>query len=144
MMDSLKESPRREDESSSDYEKRLSIKYPTLKKQMNKLTQAERAALWGDEESRTALGLGTKIGNIPDYPGKKKKKLRPMEPRVEEGLKKALKRQGISMEEFNKQFQEEDARMIRLKRELRTGKKKGGKIKNKNYSKGGGVRPASY
>ena len=73
MMASLKESPRREDESSSDYEKRLSIKYPTLKKQMNKLTQAERTALWGDQESRTALGLGTKIGNIPDYPGKKKK-----------------------------------------------------------------------
>ena len=142
-MDSLKESPRREDESSSDYEKRLSIKYPTLKKQMNKLTQAERAALWGDQESRTALGLGTKIGNVPGYPGKKKKKLRPMEPRVEEGLKKALKRLGISMEEFNKQFQEEDARMIRLKRELRSGKKKGGKIK-KNYAKGGSVRPTSY
>tara|TARA_R110000803_G_scaffold54495_3_gene111201 strand:- start:1568 stop:1741 length:174 start_codon:yes stop_codon:yes gene_type:complete len=30
---------------------------------------------------------------------------RPMEPRVEEGLTKALKAQGITREEFNKQFQ---------------------------------------
>jgi hypothetical protein len=144
VFDAVDKSPRKEDESVGDYEKRLSKKYPLLKKQVNKLTLAERTALWGDQESRTAMGFGTSIGNVPGYPGKKKKKLRPMEPRVEEGLEKALKRQGISKEEFDKQFKEEDARIRRLKRELRTGEKKGGKIKNKNYSKGGGVRPASY
>jgi hypothetical protein len=38
--------------------------------------------------------------------GKKvdKKKKRPMEPRVEAGLARALKAQGITREEFDKQF----------------------------------------
>ena len=54
---------------------------------------------------------------------------RPMEPQTERGLEKVLESKGISMQEFNKQFQKDN--------------KKGGKVK-KNYAKGGSVRPASY
>ncbi len=39
---------------------------------------------------------------------KGKRKKRPMEPRVEEGLMRALKAQGISREEFEKQFSKKE------------------------------------
>ena len=143
VFDAVDKSPRKEDESVGDYEKRLSKKYPLLKKQVNKLTLAEKTALWGDQESRTAAGFGTKIGNVPDYPGKPKK------PKPKRVSKKELQLRGPFDERGNLIYKHGRGRedpYYGLGMPDPGGYediKKGGKIK-KNYSKGGGVRPASY
>jgi len=73
----------------------------------------------------------------------------PAAPRAEEGLQRALKRAGITREEFDKQFHKEEDKLSRLKEELRTGKKpsqnrKGGLPKKPKFMKGGSYKGKSH
>ena len=139
----LEETPQKEGESRTDYEQRLNKKYPSLKKEIKKLSLSQKLAVFDDMEP------WVKAGAIPDYPGKPKKKPKTISrmellrrgPYDEKG--NPLYRHGRGMDDPYYGFGMEDPLGFE-------DIKKGGRIKKrkntikKNYSRGGGVRAANY
>ena len=139
----LEETPQKEGESRTDYDKRLNKKYSSLNKAVKKLSLSQKAAMWDDFEP------SARFGAIPDYPGKPKKKPKTIS-RME------LLRRGPYDERGNLLYEhgrgmENPYYGLGMKDPLGFEDiKKGGRIKKrkntikKNYSRGGGVRAAKY
>ena len=141
--EALEETPQKEGESRTDWDKRLNKKYSSLNKEVKKLSLSQKLAMWDNMEpwvkAGTTLGYPGKPGAIPKTVSKRE-----------------LLRRGPYDEEGNPLYRHGRGRLdpyYGLGMEDRLGFediKKGGRIKKrknkikKNYSKGGGVRPASY